>query len=231
MKNKKVLGLLLSFAMLCSIAIPGVWAVETDTEDAAASDNITASSVQTTESDAAAEEEMTLPEENETAPVQEENAEESTGAEQPATDGAVESEEAGNAEVPQQEKTPAETTTPTETAAPDHIEGCSDECNGQDCSCPCHGQSLFDRLMACNTLDEMYAIADAASEEEILALTDEENAQLEEKVSALEPEAPAEEPEMLDEEAAGEDAPVPSVIIYPTVNFDHVAPLGEPAEG
>lgn len=228
MKNKKVLGLLLSFAMLCSIAIPGVWAVETDAEDAAASDNITASSVQTTDSDAA-EEGATLPEEHEAAPVQEENAEESTGAEQPATDAAVEPEEAGNAEVPQQEETPAET--PTETAAPDHIEGCSDECNGQDCSCPCHGQSLFDRLMACNTLDEMYAIADAASEEEILALTDEENAQLEEKVSALEPEAPAEEPEMLDEEAPEEDAPVPSVIIYPTVNFDHVAPLGEPAEG
>lgn len=204
MKNKKVLGFLLGFAVLCSIAIPGVWAVETQANSAPGSDSVSVSSVQIPDTEGSATGESAA-QDSTTDSVQENGPDTmaDTGAEQPTT----------------------------ETVTADHIAGCSDACTGQDCTCPCHTRSLFDRLMACDTLDELYAIADTATEEEILALTDEQNAQLEAKVSELEQAAPAQEQEMLDDEAPEEDAPVPSVIIYPTVNFDHVAPLGEPAEG
>ena len=59
-----------------------------------------------------------------------------------------------------------------------------------------------------------------------MALTDEQNAQIEAKIAAL-------EPEPLPPVVIGEtkDEPVTSEIIYPTVNFDKVAPFGAPVGG
>lgn len=85
--------------------------------------------------------------------------------------------------------------------------------------------SLFERLMACETLEEFWAIADAGSMEELMALTDEENAQIEEKIAELEPEPL---PAIVIEE---EGETVVSEIIYPTVSFTEVAPLGDPVVG
>lgn len=86
--------------------------------------------------------------------------------------------------------------------------------------------ALFDQLMACKTLDELFTLADKTPEEQLLALTDEQNAQIEAKIDAL-------EPEPLPPVVIGEtkDEPVTSEIIYPTVNFDKVAPFGAPVGG
>lgn len=86
--------------------------------------------------------------------------------------------------------------------------------------------ALFDQLMACTTLDELFTLADKTPEEQLLALTDEQNAQIEAKIAAL-------EPEPLPPVVIGEtkDEPVTSEIIYPTVNFDKVAPFGAPVGG
>ena len=112
---------------------------------------------------------------------------------------------------------------------PAHIEGCADGCTVEGCTCPCHELSLFERLMACETLWDLYTLAEATPEEEMLALTDDENAQIRAKIEALEP-APL--PPVGEGTAdVPEDEPVISEIIYPTVNFDNVAPFGAPVEG
>lgn len=96
-------------------------------------------------------------------------------------------------------------------------------------TCPCHELSLFERLMACETLWDLYTLAEATPEEELLALTDDENAQIRAKIEALEP-APL--PPVGESTAdVPADEPVISEIIYPTVNFDNVAPFGAPVEG
>lgn len=109
---------------------------------------------------------------------------------------------------------------------PTHIDTCVEGCTGENCACPCHELSLFERLMACETLDELFAIVDITPEEELMALTDEENAEIEAKIAALEGEPLP--PVVLEEY---ENESVISEIIYPAVNFDNVAPFGDPVEG
>lgn len=107
----------------------------------------------------------------------------------------------------------------------DHVDGCA----GEDCtdaSCPCQCHSLYARLMACTTLEEIYALADAATEEEFSALTENQKRQVEAKITALEPEPLP--PVVLEE---SEDEPVTSEIVYPTKNFAWVAPFGSPVVG
>lgn len=113
-----------------------------------------------------------------------------------------------------------------ETPEVTHIDGCSDDCTKEDCPCPCHEKTLFERLMACTSLEELFKIIYDTSEEELLSLTDEENAKIEAKIAELEPEPLP--PVVIDN---SKDEPVVSEIIYPTVNFDNVAPIGNPVEG
>ena len=88
------------------------------------------------------------------------------------------------------------------------------------------GPSLFERLMACTTLEELFALIDETPEEQLMQLSESQVAEVEAKIAALEPEPlPAVEIE------ESSDEPVPSEIIYPTVNFDDVAPLGDPVVG
>ena len=88
------------------------------------------------------------------------------------------------------------------------------------------GSSLFERLMACTTLEELFALIDETPEEQLMQLSESQVAEVEAKIAALEPEPlPAVEIE------ESSDEPVPSEIIYPTVNFDDVAPLGDPVVG
>ena len=104
-----------------------------------------------------------------------------------------------------------------------HIDGCSDDCKAEDCKCACH---LFNKIMACTTLDDIWAAFDEASDETVNALTDEQNAQIDAKIEALEP-APA--PAVVIEESSEET--VPSEIVYRTVNYTYVAPFGDPVTG
>lgn len=153
MSKRKLLCLLLSLILLCSLAIPGTLAVSAD----AANDDA--------------------------APVE------------------------VNIVYPQPSTPDAQTTEPEEDCTP-------------------LGPSLYERIMACTTLEEIDAILDAATEQELAALTEEENREINALIESLEPEpAPAVIPEEND------DAPVVSEIIYPTVNFDQVAPLGDPVVG
>ena len=88
------------------------------------------------------------------------------------------------------------------------------------------GSSLFERLMACTTLEELFALIDETPEEQLMQLCESQVAEVEAKIAALEPEPL---PSVEIEESS--DEPVPSEIIYPTVNFDDVAPLGDPVVG
>ena len=115
---------------------------------------------------------------------------------------------------------PAEPEKPAENK---HIESCFDECTDKECKCGCH---LFARIMACKTLDEIWAVIEVASDEALSALTDEQNAAIDAKIKALEP-APA--PAIVVEQSV--EQTVPSEIYYPTVNYTDVAPFGEPVSG
>lgn len=103
-----------------------------------------------------------------------------------------------------------------------HIDTCSDDCTDEECKCACH---LFNKIMACTTLDDIWAILDAASEDALNSLTDEQNAQIDAKIAALEP-APA--PAIVIEES---EPPVTSEIEYAMVNYTNVAPSGDPITG
>lgn len=87
-------------------------------------------------------------------------------------------------------------------------------------------QSLFDKIMACTTLEEIDSILEKTSDAELAALTVEENQKIDAHIQSLEPEpAPAVEIEESTDEI------VPSEIIYPTVSFTNVAPFGDPVVG
>lgn len=237
MKNRKVLGLLLSFALLLGVAIPGTLAFSTETKGSEDAMMLDGNETEATE----------------TTPVEEETVEATI-----ADNGENESEETLPADAVAAEPDNCETTAGeqnpdvepvcscgTETdvhaencllyAAPVvpaasesgvHTGACTESCTGEGCACSCHGVSLFDRLMACTSLEELDAILQEASEEELAALTDEENRQLDQHIESLEP---ASLPAVVMEES--NDQPVVSEIIYPTVSFTNVAPFGSPVVG
>lgn len=103
-----------------------------------------------------------------------------------------------------------------------HIDTCTEGCIGEDCKCPCH---LFDRLMACQTLEEIEAIIKATPEDVLKSLSEEQVAQVEAYMDSL---MPAPLPAIVIEES---EPPVESEIYRPTVNYTNVAPFGEPVTG
>lgn len=117
-------------------------------------------------------------------------------------------------------------TAPAVPVTPVHIEGCTDECTGEDCNCPCHRMSLFDRVMTCETLEDICKILDASTEEEWNALSEEEIAQINVKIEALEPEP---YPAVVIDDTV-EDT-VQSEIVSLGVNISDVAPFRAPVEG
>ena len=86
--------------------------------------------------------------------------------------------------------------------------------------------SLFDRLMTCETLEQLFALVDATSEDELLALTEDENVQIAIKIEALEPEP---YPAVVIDDTV-EDT-VQSEIVSLGVNISDVAPFRAPVEG
>ena len=111
---------------------------------------------------------------------------------------------------------------PEKPADPSHIDTCSDDCTDADCKCPCH---LFDKIMACTTLEEIDAIIKATPEDVLKSLSEEQVAQVEAYMDKL---MPAPLPAIVIEES---EPPVESEIYRPTVNYTNVAPFGEPVTG
>lgn len=214
MKKKKVLGLLLSFSLVLGMSLPGTLAVSVDTEseetgfsiDSEAAGKSQESDVkdETKKETTADTSEISAPEEK-----TEDDAEKNTssevvpdeGTEATAPDAAKEE----NQETPKSDMDSAEETDKKTTETQ----------NG-----------LFDRLMKCENYVELMEMIEATPEKELMALTEEQVARIEEKIRTLEPQPL---PEVIIEET--DDEPVVSEIIYPTVNFDNVAPFGAPVVG
>ena len=119
---------------------------------------------------------------------------------------------------------PVNSDTPTEVTEPPtepekesgHIDTCNEDCTDENCECGCH---LFDRLMACTTIEEMDAIFASTEDTLFDALTDEQWAQIDAHYCAIEP-PPA--PAIILEVS---DPPVASEIYSETVNYSNVAPF------
>ena len=234
MKNKKVLALLVSLVLIVAVALPGTLAVSSD-QDAVNSDFTvdTASPAPETQ-ETTGEPEQPIDPENPERPEQPETPEQPEQPVVPETQ-----------EITGEPQTPAEVPACTCDPAPadgeahkegcplyvdpnapiviNHIETCLEGCTGEECTCVCH---LYEKIMAAETLDEIWTLFDNASEETINALTDEMNAKIDEKIAALEP-APV--PAVVIEQT--KETTVPSEIVYPTVNYTNVAPFGAPATG
>ena len=103
-----------------------------------------------------------------------------------------------------------------------HKDGCSDECSDGACTC---GYHLYDRIMACDNIDDLWILIDNADDASIELLTDEQNEAIDAKIEELEPEP---EPAIVIEES---DEIVPSEIGYEYISFTDVAPLGDPVTG
>lgn len=118
---------------------------------------------------------------------------------------------------------PTETTVPgaaaQETPTVTHIDGCSDDCTKEDCDCPCHEETFFEKIMATNSFEEFNKLIESSTDEDWISLSAEQIDQFNAHLHAIEP-APL--PAVEIEES---DDPVPSEIIYVTVNFTNVAPL------
>lgn len=240
MNKKKLFAVVISLALVIAVVLPGTLAVSTDQT----SSNGTIEVPTETTTPAPDTTETPAPEGTE-APVEtptEEPAKTCTCDPQPA-EGEAHKEGCPLYVAPEQpaeaEKTctcdpkPAEGeahkegcplyVAPEQPADPSHIDTCSDDCTDAECKCACH---LFNKIMACTTLDDIWAAFDEASDETVNALTDEQNAQIDAKIEALEP-APA--PAVVIEESSEET--VPSEIVYRTVNYTYVAPFGDPVTG
>lgn len=79
---------------------------------------------------------------------------------------------------------------------------------------------LYTRLMNTTTVEEFDAVANAATDEEINLLSDEQNNNISDHVNLL-----VDHEEVVVNEKVIDDSPVISEIIYPTVSFTNVAPL------
>ena len=104
-----------------------------------------------------------------------------------------------------------------------HIETCLEDCTGEECTCVCH---LYEKIMACTSLDEVWAIMDAMTDDQWATLSESQFEAFDRLIAALDvipaPEVPEEE---------NDDPQIESKIIYPTVSYTYVAPFGAPVTG
>ena len=209
MKIKKGFALLISLALMIGTVLPGTLALSAD--EASGSGTIEVS-----EEAPASEETVVLDE----APASEETAvlDETPTEEQAQTCTCDPAPAEGEAH---KEGCPFYTA-PEQPAASSHIDTCSDDCTDTECKCPCH---LFDRLMACTTLEELEAMIKATPEDELKSLSEEQVAKVEAHMDELMPDPL---PPIVIEES---EPPVESEIYRPTVNYTNVAPFGEPVTG
>ena len=241
MKNKKVLALLISLVLIVAVALPGTLAVSSD-QDAVNSDFTvdTASPAPETQELTGGQEQPIDPE-NPEQPEQPETPEQPEQPELTCTcDPAPAEGEAHKEGCPLYvapltctcDPAPLEGEAhkegcplyvdPNAPVVINHIETCLEDCTGEECACVCH---LYEKIMAAETLGEIWMILDEVSEETINSLTDEMNAKIDEKIVALEP-APA--PAIVIDESSPS---VESEVWLPATNYAYVAPFGAPATG
>ena len=65
-----------------------------------------------------------------------------------------------------------------------HMGTCTKDCTDAECKCPCH---LFNKIMACTTLEEIEAMIEATPEDVLRSLSEEQIAQVEAHMEALMP--------------------------------------------
>ena len=205
MKKRKLAGLFLCFALALGVALPITMAIPTYADGSSAE-----------------KDEMVVIATG-SVPSESENSGESGK-------GSGSSDNSGNFENVETATAPNVATAPNATKPTSggvvHIDTCLKGCTGEDCACPCHKKSLFERIMACTTIEEIDVIYDSVDEEEFVALTDEEYELVNAHIEALEPEPfPA--------VVIGEgDTPVVSEIItQDAVSFTNVEPFGDPVIG
>ena len=228
MKNKKVLALLVSLVLIVAVALPGTLAVSSD-QDAVNSDFTV-----DTASPAPETPEQPVDPENPEQPEQPETPEQPEQPVVPETQ-----------EITGEPQTPAEVPACTCDPAPaegeahkegcplyvdpnapiviNHIETCLEDCTGEECACVCH---LYEKIMACTSLDEVWAIMDAMTDEQWATLSESQFEAFDRLIAALDvipaPEVPEEE---------NDEPQIESEIIYPTVSYTNVAPFGAPVTG
>ena len=142
------------------------------------------------------------------------------------TDTTAESEQPAEPIEPTETTKPAESEQPAETAVPSPVASEKPaEKEAETVSETPDASSLYTQIMACTTLDAIWAMIDASSEDALNALTDAQWTLIDARIEALEPE-PA--PAIVIEES---EPPVESEVGYETVAYTYVAPLGEPITG
>lgn len=239
MNKKKLFAVVISLALVIAFVLPGTLAVSTDQT----SSNGTIEVPTATTTPAPDTTETPAPEETE-APVEtptEEPAKTCTCVPQP-TEGEAHKEGCPLYAAPEQpaeaEKTctcdpkPAEGeahkegcplyAAPEKPAAPSHIDTCSDDCADAECKCSCH---LFNKIMACTTLDQVWAIMDRMTDEQWDTLSEAQMDAIDQLIARLDTQLIPVQPE------EDNNPQIESEIIYPTVTYTYVAPFGDPVTG
>lgn len=239
MNKKKLFAVVISLALVIAFVLPGTLAVSTDQT----SSNGTIEVPTATTTPAPDTTETPAPEETE-APVEtptEEPAKTCTCDPQPA-EGEAHKEGCPLYAAPEQpaeaEKTctcdpePAEGeaheegcplyVAPEKPTAPSHIDTCSDDCADAECKCPCH---LFNKIMACTTLDQVWAIMDRMTDEQWDTLSEAQMDAIDQLIARLDTQLIPVQPE------EDNNPQIESEIIYPTVTYTYVAPFGDPVTG
>lgn len=239
MNKKKLFAVVISLALVIAVVLPGTLAVSTDQT----SSNGTIEVPTATTTPAPDTTETPVPEETET-PVEmptEEPVKTCTCDPQPA-EGEAHKEGCPLYAAPEQpaeaEKTctcdpkPAEGeahkescplyVAPEKPAVPSHIDTCSDDCTETECKCPCH---LFNKIMACTTLDQVWAIMDRMTDEQWDTLSEAQMDAIDQLIARLDTQLIPVQPE------EDNNPQIESEIIYPTVTYTYVAPFGDPVTG
>jgi len=239
MNKKKLFAVVISLALVIAVVLPGTLAVSTDQT----SSNGTIEVPTETTTPAPGTTETPAPEETE-APVEtptEEPAKTCTCDPAPA-EGEAHKEGCPLYAAPEQPTEEAKTCTcdpkpaegeahkegcplyvaPEKPAAPSHIDTCSDDCTDAECKCACH---LFNKIMACTTLDQVWAIMDHMTDEQWDALSEAQMDAIDQLIARLDTQPIPMQPE------EDNNPQIESEIIYPTVTYTYVAPFGDPVTG
>lgn len=231
MKKKQTIAILLSVLLLTSVTLPGTWAQEDTVGDVvneaepeatpAATDPVPEATPTATESDTDTDTDT----ESDTTPVEEiESDTESDTTPVEDTESETESET-----LPPETETE---TTPTTDTVIVEVEKEADPTLPAEEDITA-ANIAFVQIMDCVTLDDIWVIMDNMTDAQMRAFTLEQCDEIDALIAFLcmpldDVNILIEDDEVIEEE---NDAPVESVVIYPTVDFVYAAPLGDPVIG
>ena len=99
----------------------------------------------------------------------------------------------------------------------DHVDGCPGEgCTVENCPCPCH--SLYARLMACTTVEELQAVVENVTEEDLADLSEMQIAALQAHIQSIVPVEEVEAPQTVVFTSAGPFMPPVEVAVSGSAN-------------